>query len=94
MQKTTKDLLNRLKELRPSVHGISYSYETNWGTNKLEEVYFLDLPTPIKCTSEKELRNKIKECIASTESELGFRYPHSTKRLNLNADGLSLDKED
>lgn len=83
MNKTTKDLFNRLKELRPHVDGITNDYTTDWKTDKVVELWFLHIPNKyIPFNSEKELQDKLKELISSTEDDLGFRFPN-TKKLNL-----------
>jgi hypothetical protein len=83
MNKITKDLFLKLKALRPHIHGITHIYGTNWKNDEIEDIWFLDMPQPIKFSNEKDLQDKLKELIKSTESDLGFRFPHTSKKLNL-----------
>ena len=84
MQKTTKDLLLRLKALHPGVHGISYDFDTDWKSGHIVEKWYLHIPNKyITFESEKDLQNEIKRLINSTERDLGFMYPHTTNKLNL-----------
>ena len=83
MQKQTKDLLLDLKAIRPHIHGVTHMYGSDWKTGQMEDTWFIDTPEPIKCANEKELQDKLKELIKSTESELGFRHPHTTRKMGL-----------
>jgi len=82
MQKTTKDLFDKLKAIRPSVHSISYYYGIEPLTDKLVEIWYLEyLNKHIKFNSEKDLQNAIKVLINITESDLGFRFPHTNSKV-------------
>lgn len=84
MQKQTKELFITLKALRPIVHGISNYYGIEWKSDKIIERWDLEYPTQhFTFNSEKELCNKLRELIASTQSDLGFRLPHTVKKLKL-----------
>ena len=84
MLKTTKTLFDRLKELRPILHSISYYYGTDWKSNVITEIWYLEYPNKhLEFTSEKELQNEMKRMIISTQSDLGFRFPETTKKLKL-----------
>jgi hypothetical protein len=84
MQKNTKELFITLKALRPIVHGISNYYGIDWKDNRLVEYWYLEYPNQhFKFASEKELCNELRRLIASTQSDLGFRLPHTVKKLKL-----------
>jgi len=84
MQKTTKDLLLRLKALHPGVHGISYDFDTDWKSGHLVERWYLHIPNKyITFESEKDLQTEIKKLINSTERDLGFMYPTTVNKLKL-----------
>lgn len=82
MLKATKDLFNKLQQLRPSIHSISYYYGIAPLTDKLVEYWYLEYPnTHTRYLSEKELQDGMKGLIASTESDLGFRFPHTNSKV-------------
>lgn len=84
MQKATRDLFLKLKALRPSISGVSSYYGIHWKDDRLIEKYWLEMNNQhIEFATEKELQNRIKELISSTESDLGFRFPETTKKLKL-----------
>jgi len=84
MQKVTKDLFLRLKAVRPIIHSISYYYGIHWASDRLVEIWYLEYPTKhIEFKSEKELQDAIRVMIKSTESDLGFRFPETTKKFKL-----------
>ena len=81
MNKTTKQLFARLKELRPIVDGISHDYGTDDRDGTLVEKWYLHIPNKyIPFSTEIDLQNKIKELTASTETDLGFRLPNTNKK--------------
>ena len=87
MQKVTKDLFIRLKELRPIIHSMSYYYGMDWKGDKDSVVEYWSLEYPNKhfdFSTEEELRTEIKRLIVSTEDDLGFRFPHTKNKLKLN----------
>lgn len=84
MQKRTKELFITLKALRPILHSISNYYGINWDTEGIVEYWYLEYPNEhFKFTSEKDLCAKLEELISSTQSDLGFRFPHTVKKLKL-----------
>ncbi|MCK9429709.1 MAG: hypothetical protein M0R17_06860 [Candidatus Omnitrophica bacterium] len=84
MQKATKDLFIKLKALRPILHSISEYYGTDWKTDRLVHLFYLEYPNKhFTFNSEKELCDEIRRLIHSTESDLGFRFPETTKKLKL-----------
>ena len=84
MQKKTKELFITLKALRPTIHGISNYYGIDWHSDKIIDYWYLEYPNEhLKFNSEKELCVKLEELIASTQSDLGFRFPHTVKKLKL-----------
>lgn len=84
MQKVTKDLFIKLKELRPTVDSISNDYGTDWKAGMIVERFYLHIPNKyIPFNTEKELQDEIRNLIASTETELGFRFPRTAKELKL-----------
>lgn len=84
MQKKTKELFSRLKELRPIIHSISYYYGIDWKSDKLVERYYLEWPNQhFSFNTEKELQDELIRLTNSTESDLGFRYPYTTVKLKL-----------
>jgi hypothetical protein len=84
MQKTTKDLFLKLKALRPSVNSIEYYYGIDWKADKLIERWYLQRDNKhYTFNTEKDLCDEMKRLISSTESDLGFRFPETTKKLKL-----------
>lgn len=85
MQKTTKDLFLRLKALRPSVNSIEEYYGINWKSNDglIERFYIQHDNKHVPFNTEKELQDELKRLISSTESDLGFRFPHTKTKLKL-----------
>lgn len=84
MQKKTKDLFIRLKALRPSIYSISEHYGTDWKTDRIVNIFYLEYHNKhFSFKTEIELCDEIKRLIRSTESDLGFRFPETTKKLKL-----------
>lgn len=84
MQKTTRDLFLKLKALRPSVNSIEYYYGIDWKDDRLLEKWYLQRDTKHHTfNTEKELCDEMKKLINGTESDLGFRYPETVKKLKL-----------
>lgn len=85
MQKATKDLFLKLKALRPSVNSIEYYYGIDWKPkDRLIEKWYLQRDNKhFTFNTEKELCDEMKRLISSTESDLGFRFPATTKALKL-----------
>lgn len=84
MQKATKDLFLRLKSLRPVIHSISYYYGIDWHSDRLIERWDLEYPNKhFSFSTEKLLCDEMRRLISSTESDLGFSYPHTVKKLKL-----------
>lgn len=84
MQKATKELFITLKALRPIVHSISNYYGINYDAEGIVEFWYLEYPNQhFRFNSERELCDKLRELINSTQSDLGFRLPHTVKKLKL-----------
>lgn len=84
MQKGTKDLFLKLKALRPSINSIEYYYGIDW--KKDIHIEYWSIQHDNKHTmynTEKELCDEMRRLIVSTESDLGFRFPHTTHKLKL-----------
>ncbi len=82
MQKITKDLFLKFKALHPSVHSISYYYGIYPLTEKLVELWYLEYSTKhVSFNSEKELQEALKQSIATSEGDLGFRLPETFKKV-------------
>lgn len=84
MQKATKDLFLKLKALRPSVNSIEYYYGIDWKADRLIEKWYLQRDNKhITFNTEKDIVDEMRKLINSTESDLGFRFPETTKKLKL-----------
>jgi hypothetical protein len=95
MQKVTKDLFLKLKALRPSVHAVSSYYGIHWKDDRSIEQYYLEIPNKhITFNTEKELQDHLKTLIASTASDLGFRFPETTSKLKIETGIKTEDMKD
>jgi hypothetical protein len=84
MQKLTKEIFLKLKAVRPIVHSVSSYYGIDWKKDRLVDKFWLEYPNKhIEFHTEKELQDYMKALVESTESDLGFRLPHTTKKLKL-----------
>jgi hypothetical protein len=82
MQKRTKDLFLILKGLHPSVVAISEYYGSDWKSDHIIMRYYLEYNcSHLPFDKEEDLQTKLRELIASTESDLGFRYPNTVKHI-------------
>lgn len=84
MNKTTRELFIKLKALRPSVNSIEYYFGIDWKADRLIERWYLQRDSKHNTfNTEKEICDEMKRLIAGTESDLGFRFPETTKKLKL-----------